>query len=150
MTVVTKRQSLDDSFWRPGIESSPAIDSGFKHPRLRVIDRPLPFQVVLEKGQLDLLAILLGGLQLKGDIAMPFAGAERPSAMLPRTHDQVIARGRRAGRFDLPKRRESSGKVLSVEPAANGHDGGLDIAHVSADVPRLAVFVVRFVFQDLV
>src|SRR5262249_42153769 len=85
---------------RPVGEAAPLIRTGFKKPRFRTIrvllldSVPFAFQMIHEKCELDILAIIFAGLGSKIEIAEPFTIAARPSSMRPRTHDQCIRRAR--------------------------------------------------------
>src|SRR5262249_10163201 len=76
---------------RPGAGLPPNVVTPLEYPRLGVRQLPLPLEVVLEEGQLDLLAIEKARLGVELDVAQRIAVGPRPAAVPPRSHDQHVA-----------------------------------------------------------
>ena len=101
-----------------------------------------------EERQFDLLAIELRGLRAEIDVAQLVAIATAPAAVRPRAHHEHVgdAGVHPLGRAICLQRAE---QIFRVVPAADGHDGAVDVLEMRADVAGLPVGVVGGVRQEL-
>ena len=134
---------------RPGVVLPPDVRSRLEHPRLRVRQRNVAFQMVLEKWQLDLLAIEFGRRGVELGVPERFAVSLGPAAMQPRSHDEHILRPRAAG-FNVLINFQRAKQVLGIEPAADGHHSGADVRQVRPQIAGFPAVVVGFVLQHFV
>ena len=131
----------------PGVVALPVVGPGLEHPggggRVPVAGA---LEVVLEEGQLDLLAEELGRLGVEPDgaqgVARPVVPAAMPPAAVdPGAHDeQVLGVGR--GFVDGLIGFQGAVEVLGIVPTADGHHGGADVLEVSPEGAGLPEFVV--------
>src|SRR5262249_24341533 len=110
-------------FGRPGIELSPAVDTGLEYGRLAEFVFALVFEEMLKEGELHVFLIMWSRLVAKMDVAEAFPGASIPATVLPRSHDEHIENSRVLC-FDGAVSVERAIEVFGIEPAAHRHDGG--------------------------
>ena len=121
----------------PGVVGLPLVRAGLEDPGLGEAGRSLALQVILEERELDVFAIELGRLGVERHGAQRCAVAARPAAVAPGPHHQHVGRPG-AGRLDVLVGLERAEEVLGVEPAADGHDGRLDVLQVRGGCCALA------------
>src|SRR4029453_9432932 len=79
---------------RPVVAGAPAIPAGLEHESPRQVERPLVLQEAPEDGKLPLLAEVPARLRAELHRAKRVSGIARPSAVVPRSDDEVaLVRG---------------------------------------------------------
>ena len=133
---------------RPRIVAAPHIGSGLKDDGL---GQRLAFalQIMLEEGELNVGAEVVGGFGIELHIAQMAAIAARPAAVHPWAFNE---RGRRIG-IEFADGVEGAVRALEVfgiKPSADHQHRALHVLHVPRQIARLPVVVIGVVLELVV
>src|SRR5207237_5239154 len=103
---------------RPSIELAPLIRARLKEPCPRKLAVPLALQVIHEKWELDLLAIIDAGLRAEVHVAELVAITTRKPAVIPGPHHQHEVLRRRVLRHEV-EHAQWPLRIFLVIPAAD-------------------------------
>ena len=126
---------------RPAVEGAPLVRTRDEYAGLGQIGIGAVLQVVIEEGQLDGFPVVLRRGLVEVDVLVPQAAAPRPSAVPPRTHDEVV-HDVRVVLFHGGVGLQRTVQVLGVEEPADHEHRGLDVSQVGQRRAGLPEFVV--------
>src|SRR4051812_30504805 len=134
---------------RPGVESAPAMRSRLEDVRFSGRIVRIILQVMAEKGQLDLFAVVLGGFGAEADRPQLLARSPAPFSVRPWSHHQGVLDSRvhpLGGAINLQRTEQ----ILSIKPPSDRHDRATYVLQVRPEVPGLPESIISGVLQKLI
>ena len=129
----------------PGVVALPFVSAGGKNERFRQVRFPFVFEVIIEKRQLYVLAVVDRHAAAKINIPKALTGFARPAAVYPGAHHDAVV-GAWVLFFDGLVSGPRAKAVFRVEQTADGQYGRFHVLQVCTDVsgfPELVEVGVR-------